>query len=68
MHLIKGSHAMAQRGKRLMSSFDEAEIAKINQSRRNEEEIPTMAAAIHMLTKLGLAATRSKRKKADAAE
>jgi hypothetical protein len=51
-----------------MSSFDEAEIAKINQSRRNEEEIPTMAAAIHMLTKLGLAATRSKRKKADAAE
>jgi hypothetical protein len=45
---------MAQQGKRLMSWFSGAEIAEINEFRRNEEEIPSLAAAIRKLAKLGL--------------
>ena len=62
---------MAQQGKRLMTWFDGPEVAEINKFRRNQEEIPSLAAAIRMLTKLGIEsekrAAKREPKKADAA-
>jgi len=49
-----------QKKKACQAWFDGPEVAEINRFRRDQDEIPTIAEAIRVLVKRGLAATKAR--------